>query len=301
MSRSGGAIAGSIVALVTPMTPDGGIDLDAYRALIDWHVEQGTDAISVVGTTGESATLDMEEHCHLIRIAVEQAAGRVPVIAGTGGNSTAEAIELSEYARHVGADASLSVVPYYNKPTQEGMIRHYRKIAETVDLPLILYNVPGRTVADLEHDSVLKLAQVPGIAGIKDATGNIARGTFLLRALPASFPLYSGDDATAAALMLAGAAGNISVTANVLPARMKALCDAARAGDAAAVRRLDDSLAWLNRALFVESNPIPVKWVLARMGRLQEAYRLPLCELDPRHHAQVWQAVLAAREDLLPV
>lgn len=282
-----GVISGSLVALVTPMYPDGRLDLAAFRNLIEWHISEGTDGIVVAGTTGESPTIDAEEHGELIRIAVEQAAGRLPIIAGTGANSTAEAIELTEFARHVGASASLSVVPYYNKPSQEGLYQHYRKIVETVDLPLILYNVPGRTVADLEHQTVLRLSQVPGVAGIKDATGNIARGLMLLRELPPSFAVYSGDDATASVLMLAGARGNISVTANVFPGLMKELCDAALRGAVQQTRELDHLLAPINRALFVESNPIPVKWVLAKLGHIQEGYRLPLLELDERFHDEV--------------
>lgn len=296
---SSSTIGGSLVALVTPMYPNGRLDLDAFRKLIDWHVEEGTDGIVVAGTTGESPTISPEEHGELIRLAVEHAAGRLPIIAGTGANSTAEAIELTEFARHVGASASLSVVPYYNKPSQEGLYRHYCKIAETVDMPLILYNVPGRTVADLEHQTVLRLAQVPGVVGIKDATGNIARGLMLLRDLPHSFSVYSGDDATAATLILAGARGNISVTANVLPGMMKALCDAALRGDIQQTRELDDLLAPINRALFIESNPIPVKWVLAQLGRIYEAYRLPLTELNQRFHTDVRLAMQSVDDKLI--
>ncbi|MDO9422464.1 MAG: 4-hydroxy-tetrahydrodipicolinate synthase [Herminiimonas sp.] len=294
LKTDNGGISGSLVALVTPMYPDGRLDLEAFRNLIEWHISEGTDGIVVAGTTGESPTIDTEEHGELIRIAVEQAAGRLPIIAGTGANSTAEAIELTEFARHVGASASLSVVPYYNKPSQEGLYRHYRKIVETVDLPLILYNVPGRTVADLENQTVLRLSQVPGVVGIKDATGNISRGLMLLRELPQSFAVFSGDDATASVLMLAGARGNISVTANVLPRLMKALCDAALRGAVQQTREIDNLLAPINRALFIEANPIPVKWVLAKLGHILEGYRLPLSELDERFHDEVRSAMQSA-------
>lgn len=292
VSGIGGTIRGSLVALVTPMRLDGALDIDAYRALIDWHIAEGTDGIVVAGTTGESPTISMEEHCALIRVAVERAHGRLPIIAGTGANSTSEAIELGEYARKIGAAASLSVVPYYNKPTQEGLYRHYRKLAETVDLPMILYNVPGRTVADLANATVLRLSQVPGIVGLKDATGDIARGILLMRELPAAFAVYSGDDATAAALILLGARGNISVAANVIPGLMKRLCSAALAGDAALVRTICRLVGPLNRALFLESNPIPVKWALAQFARISLAYRLPLTELAEEYHAEVRAAML---------
>lgn len=282
---------GSLVALVTPMHPDGSLDLDAYRALIDWHVAEGTDALVVVGTSGESPTVSIDEHAELIRIAVEHAAGRIPVIAGVGANSTDEAIHLSRHALKVGAQAGLSVVPYYNKPSQEGMYRHFRAVAEAVELPTLLYNVPGRTVADLSNETVLRLAQVPGIIGIKDATGDIGRGALLLREAPVSFQVLSGDDATAAALILLGGRGNISVTANVAPRLMHELCTAAAAGDVPKVRELNARLARLNKVLFVEANPIPVKWALAQMGRTKLGYRLPLCELGAAHHAAVRQAL----------
>jgi len=282
---------GSLVALVTPMQPDGSLDYAAYRSLIDWHVAEGTDALVVVGTTGESPTVSMDEHAELIRVAVEHAAGRIPVIAGVGANSTDEAIHLARHALAVGAQAGLSVVPYYNKPTQEGLYRHFRAIAEAVELPTILYNVPGRTVADMSNDTVLRLAQVPGIIGIKDATGDIGRGALLLREAPESFQVFSGDDPTAAALILLGARGNISVTANVAPRLMHDLCMAARAGDVPRVRELNARLARLNKALFVEANPIPVKWALAQMGRTALGYRLPLVELGESHHATVRQAL----------
>ena len=285
------AFQGSMVALATPMLPDGSLDLPAYRKLIDWHVQEGTDALVVVGTSGESPTVSMEEHAELIRVAVTHAAGRIPVIAGVGGNSTAEAIELSEYARKAGAQAGLSVVPYYNKPTQEGMYRHFRTIAEAVDLPSILYNVPGRTVADMSNDTVLRLAQVPGIIGIKDATGDIARGGWLLHHKPEAFQVFSGDDATAAALILLGARGNISVTANVAPRLMHDLCSAALAGDVARVRELNGRLAQLNKVLFVEANPIPVKWAMAEMGLVQSGCRLPLTPLNEQYHVVVRNAL----------
>jgi len=278
---------GSLVALVTPMHPDGALDREAYRALIDWHVEQGTDALVVVGTTGESPTVSMDEHAELIKIAVEHAAGRVPVIAGVGANSTAEAIHLARHAKAVGAAAGLSVAPYYNKPSQEGLYQHFRAIQEAVDLPTVLYNVPGRTVADIALETTLRLAQVPGIIGIKDATGDIARGSLLLREAPADFQVFSGDDATAAALILLGARGNISVTANVAPRLMHQLCVAARAGDVPRVRELNARLARLSSVLFVEANPIPVKWALAQMGRMPLGYRLPMVELAAAHHAAV--------------
>ncbi|MFY0477065.1 4-hydroxy-tetrahydrodipicolinate synthase [Achromobacter marplatensis] len=282
---------GSLVALVTPMQPDGSLDYAAYRSLIDWHVQEGTDALVVVGTTGESPTVSMEEHAELIRVAVEHAAGRIPVIAGVGANSTDEAIHLTRHAKTVGAQAGLSVVPYYNKPSQEGLYRHFRTIAEAVDLPTILYNVPGRTVADMSNETVLRLAQVPGIIGIKDATGDIARGGLLLREAPASFQVFSGDDPTAAALILLGARGNISVTANVAPKLMRDLCAAALAGDVPKVRELNAFLARLNKALFVEANPIPVKWALAEMGRSALGYRLPLVELGSQNHEVVRRAL----------
>jgi len=293
-ASSAPVFGGSMVALVTPMQPDGSLDYDAYRALIDWHVAEGTDALVVVGTTGESPTVAVDEHAELIRVAVEHAAGRVPVIAGVGANSTSEAIELAAHARRVGADAGLSVVPYYNKPSQEGLYRHFRKIQETVDLPTVLYNVPGRTVGDLAHDTVLRLAEVPGILGIKDATGDIGRGALLLRDVPAGFQVFSGDDPTAAALMLLGGRGNISVTANVAPRLMHELCAAAVAGDVARTRELNNRLARLNKVLFVEANPIPVKWALAEMGRTALGYRLPMVELGQAHHAAVRQALQEA-------
>lgn len=276
-----------MVALITPMQPDGSLDFEAFRKLIDWHVEQGTDALVVVGTTGESPTVNMDEHADLIEVAVEHAAGRVPVIAGVGGNSTAEAIHLTEHAKAVGAHAGLSVVPYYNKPTQEGMYQHFKAVAEAVDLPCILYNVPGRTSADMMNDTVLRLAQVPGIIGIKDATGDIARAGALLHNKPEHFQVFSGDDPTAAALILLGGRGNISVTANVAPRLMHDLCHAALQGDLPTVRQLNGRLARLNKVLFVESNPIPVKWAVAQMGLTQLGYRLPLTPLNESYQALV--------------
>jgi 4-hydroxy-tetrahydrodipicolinate synthase len=277
-------LTGSLVALVTPMLPDGSLDLPRFRALVDWHVEQGTDGLVIVGTTGESPTVTPEEHCLLIRTAVEQAAGRIPVIAGTGGNSTAEAIELTRCAKDAGAVAGLSVAPYYNKPTQEGLYRHFKAIAEAVDLPVLLYNVPGRTASDIANDTVLRLAQVPGVIGIKDATGNIERGTALIKQAPASFAVYSGDDASALALMLLGGKGVISVTANVAPKAMHEMCVAAQAGDLATAREINFKLLGLHQKLFVEANPIPVKWALAEMGLMGGGIRLPLTALSNQHH-----------------
>lgn len=274
-------IRGSIPALVTPMREDGAVDYAALRRLIDWHIAEGTDCISVVGTTGESPTVSVEEHCEIIRVTVEQAAGRVPVMAGCGANSTAEAIELARFAKKVGADCQLQVVPYYNKPTQEGQYQHFKAIAEaTGDLPIILYNVPGRSVADMAHETVLRLAQVPGIVGIKEATGNIERAQWLIRQAPEGFSIYSGDDPTAVALMLLGGHGNISVTANVAPRLMHELCMAAIAGDVARARAIQMQLLPVHKALFVEANPIPVKWAMARMGLIGSALRLPLTPLS---------------------
>ncbi len=287
-------LTGSLVALVTPMHADGGLDLSALRTLVDWHVEQGSDALVIVGTTGESPTVTPEEHCQLIRTAVEQAAGRIPVIAGTGANSTAEAIELSRCAKAAGAVAGLSVAPYYNKPTQEGLYRHFRAIAEAVELPLILYNVPGRTASDLANDTVLRLAEIPGVTGIKDATGNIERGCDLIKRAPAGFAVYSGDDASALALMLMGGQGVISVTANVAPALMHTLCAAAFGGDLDAARAAHYRLLGLHRHLFIEANPIPVKWALAEMGRIGAGIRLPLTPLSSAHHQTIRAALREA-------
>ena len=279
MNSSLSPIRGSIVALITPMLDDGSVDYAALRKLIDWHIAEGTDCIGVVGTTGESPTVSVEEHCEIIRVSVEQAAGRVPIMAGCGANSTREAIELARFAKTVGADCQLQVVPYYNKPTQEGQYQHFKAIAEAVDLPLVLYNVPGRSVADMAHDTVLRLASVPGIIGIKEATGNIERAQWLIKEAPAGFSIYSGDDPTAVALMLCGGHGNVSVTANVAPRLMHELCVAAIAGDVRAAMAIQFQLLSLHKALFVESNPIPVKWAVARMGLCKEALRLPLTPL----------------------
>ena len=287
-------LQGSLVALVTPMHEDGSLDLSGLRKLIDWHIAQGTDGIVIVGTTGESPTVGFEEHCELIRIAVDQAAGRVPVIAGTGANSTSEAITLTQCAEAAGAVAGLSVVPYYNKPTQEGLYQHYRTIAESVDLPLILYNVPGRTVADLSNDTALRLAQVPGIIGIKDATGNMERATDLIRRAPEGFALYSGDDASALPFMLLGGHGVISVTANVAPKLMHEMCVAAFAGNLQAARETNNKLIGLHSHLFVEANPIPVKWACAALGLIEAGMRLPLTPLSNQHHAIVRNALQQA-------
>lgn len=280
-------ISGSIVAIVTPMHEDGSLDFPGLRKLIDWHIAEGTDAIVIVGTTGESPTVTVDEHCELIKIAVEQSAKRIPIIAGTGGNSTAEAIELTRYAHEVGADASLLVVPYYNRPTQEGMYQHFKKIAESVEIPVILYNVPGRTVADMSNETMLRLASIPNIIGVKDATGNLARGTDLLRQAPPSFAVYSGDDATAMALMFCGARGNISVTANVAPRAMHELCVAAMSGRTAEAIAINNKLLPLHNKLFVEPNPLPVKWALTEMGLISSGIRLPLVNLSDEYHDTV--------------
>ncbi|MCF8156741.1 MAG: 4-hydroxy-tetrahydrodipicolinate synthase [Rhodoferax sp.] len=281
MNSPQGPITGSIVALVTPMQDDGSVDYPALRKLIDWHIAEGTDCIGVVGTTGESPTVNVEEHCEIIRISVEQSAGRVPIMAGCGANSTAEAIELARFAKKVGADCQLQVVPYYNKPTQEGQYLHFKAIAEAIDLPVVLYNVPGRSVADMAHDTVLRLAQVPGIVGIKEATGNIERAQWLIKEAPKGFAIYSGDDPTAVALMLCGGHGNVSVTANVAPRLMHELCVAAIAGNVQRAMEIQFQLLPLHKALFVESNPIPAKWAVARMGLCGHALRLPLTQLTP--------------------
>ncbi|HQR02670.1 MAG: 4-hydroxy-tetrahydrodipicolinate synthase [Proteobacteria bacterium] len=280
-------ITGSIPAIVTPMLVDGSLDLPGLRRLLDWHIAEGSDAFVVVGTTGESPTVDVEEHCTLIQTTVDHVAGRVPVIAGTGANSTREAIELAEFARQSGAVAHLSVVPYYNRPTQEGLYRHFKAIAEAVDLPLILYNVPGRTVADMHNDTTLRLAGVPGIVGVKDATGNIERGADLIRRAPRDFAIYSGDDGTALALMLLGGHGTISVTANVTPRLMHEMCSAALAGHLSDARKINDRLQGLHRQLFVEANPIPVKWAVQQLGLITEGIRLPLTPLSPECHDRV--------------
>lgn len=287
-------ITGSLVAIVTPMQEDGSLDLPALRKLIDFHAQEGTDGIVIVGTTGESPTVNVEEHCELIRVTVEHAAGRLPVIAGTGANSTAEAIELTEFAKKAGAHSVLSVVPYYNKPTQEGLYRHFKAVAEAVDIPVILYNVPGRTVADMSNDTTLRLAEVPGIIGIKDATGSIDRACDLIVRAPKDFALYSGDDMTCMASILLGFHGTISVTANVAPRLMHEMCVAASAGDAAKARDIHFRLLGLHRDLFCEANPIPVKWAVQQMGLSPAGIRLPLTPLAEANHERVRAAMRQA-------
>lgn len=284
-------IQGSLVAIVTPMHADGSLDLPCLRKLIDWHIAEGTDGIVIVGTTGESPTVSVEEHCELIRVAVEHTNKRVPIIAGSGGNSTAEAIVLTKFAKAAGADASLQVVPYYNRPTQEGMYQHFKKIAESVDIPVILYNVPGRTVADMSNETILRLAQVPGIIGVKEASGNIARDTDLIRLAPKSFAVYSGDDATAMALMFCGGKGNISVTANVAPRAMHDLCAAAMRGDIKEAIAINNRLIPLHNKLFIEPNPLPVKWAMMEMGLIPTGMRLPLVPLSEQYHEVVRAAM----------
>ncbi|MFM2396838.1 MAG: 4-hydroxy-tetrahydrodipicolinate synthase [Pseudomonadota bacterium] len=287
-------ITGSIVAIVTPMHEDGSLDWVAFRALIDFHIAEGSDAIVVVGTTGESPTVDLDEHEELIRVAVEHAAGRIPVIAGTGANSTKEAIELAAFSKKAGAVASLTVVPYYNKPTQEGLYQHFKAIAEAVDMPHILYNVPGRTGVDMSNGTVLRLAQIANIVGIKDATGDIERGSDLLQGAPKDFAIYSGDDASSLALILLGAHGTISVTANVAPKLMHEMCVAAMNGEVLKAREINFRLLSLHRHLFVEANPIPVKWAVARMGLMKNSLRLPLTPLSAGAQAVVETAMRQA-------
>jgi len=288
-------IRGSIVALVTPFNEDGTLDIPALRRLIDWHVTEGTDCINVVGTTGEAPTVHVDEHCQIIQIAVEQAAGRVPILAGCGANSTAEAITLARFAHQVGADGQLQVVPYYNKPGQEGIYRHFRAIAEAVgELPMVLYNVPGRTMADMQHETVLRLAEIPGIVGIKDATGDLARGQWLLRDAPEGFSVYSGDDTTAAALILCGGHGDISVTANIVPRLMHELCAAALAKDARIALAIQNRLLPLHRDVFIETNPIPVKWAMHRLGLIGKTLRPPMTELDAAHQPRLEAALQTA-------
>jgi 4-hydroxy-tetrahydrodipicolinate synthase len=284
-------IVGSIVALVTPMHDDGSVDYPALRRLIDWHIAEGTDCIGVVGTTGESPTVSVDEHCEIIRVSVEHAKGRVPIMAGTGGNSTREAIELSRFAKKVGADCTLSVVPYYNKPSQEGMYQHFKAIAEAADIPMVLYNVPGRTVADMQHETVLRLAQVPGVIGIKEATGNIERAQWLIKQAPKGFSIYSGDDGTAVALMLLGGHGNVSVTANVAPKAMHELCMAAIAGQTRDAAAIQMQLLPLHKSLFCESSPAPTKWAMQRLGLIGGGLRLPITPLTAAGQAQVEQAL----------
>ena len=295
MTLPSAPLTGSIVALITPLHEDTSVDYAALRKLIDWHIAEGTDCIGVVGTTGESPTVSVEEHCEIIRVSVEQAAGRVPVMAGCGANSTAEAIELAKFARGVGANSQLQVVPYYNKPTQEGQYQHFKAIAEaTGDLPIVLYNGPGRSVADMQHETVLRLAQVPGIIGIKEATGNIERAQWLIRDLPKNFAIYSGDDPTAVALMLCGGHGNISVTANVAPRLMHDLCAAALAGNIRRAMEIQFQLMPVHKNLFIEANPIPVKWAAARMGLCGGTLRLPMTPLSAHNEAAVETALRAS-------
>jgi 4-hydroxy-tetrahydrodipicolinate synthase len=295
MTKTFQPITGSIPAMVTPMLEDGSVDYASLRKLIDWHIAEGTDCIGVVGTTGESPTVNVEEHREIIRVSVEQAKGRVPIMAGCGANSTAEAIELAKFAKSVGADCQLQVVPYYNKPTQEGLYQHFKAIAEAVsDLPVILYNVPGRSVADMQHETVLRLAQVPGIVGIKEATGNIERAQWLIRDLPKEFAVYSGDDPSAVALMLCGGRGNVSVTANVAPRLMHELCVAAMAGNVQKAMEIQFKLMPMHKNLFVEANPIPVKWAMARMGLCGGTLRLPMTELSKSQQPVVEAAMRAS-------
>jgi len=295
MTKTFQPITGSIPAMVTPMLEDGSVDYASLRKLIEWHIAEGTDCIGVVGTTGESPTVNVEEHREIIRVSVEQAKGRVPIMAGCGATSTAEALELAKSAKSVGADCQLQVVPYYNKPTQEGLYQHFKAIAEAVpDLPVILYNVPGRSVADMQHETVLRLAQVPGIVGIKEATGNIERAQWLIRDLPKEFAVYSGDDPSAVALMLCGGRGNVSVTANVAPRLMHELCVAAMAGNVQKAMEIQFKLMPMHKNLFVEANPIPVKWAMARMGLCGGTLRLPMTELSKSQQPVVEAAMRAS-------
>lgn len=286
-------ISGSYVAIVSPMHADGSLDFPRFRQLIEWHIAEQTDGLVVVGTTGESPTVTVDEHCALIEFAVKAAAGRIPVVAGTGANSTSEALELTEQAKKLGASASLSVVPYYNKPSQEGLYRHFKTIAEAVDLPMLLYNVPGRTVADLSNETVLRLAQVPGIIGLKDATGDLVRHIELVRKLPqgSGFALMSGNDDIALPYILLGGHGVISVTANLAPRAMHELCVAAREGRLQEGRAINDRLMPLHTRLFVEANPVPVKWALAELGRIEHGLRLPLCEPSANSQAIIRNAL----------
>jgi len=285
---------GSMVALVTPMQPDGAVDVAALKRLIDFHVERGTNAIVSVGTTGESATLDFDEHCEVMRMTVDHAAGRVPIIGGSGANSTREAIALTRCAEQAGVDACLLVTPYYNKPTQEGLYRHHKTIADAVPVPQILYNVPGRTACDMQPETVARLADIPNIVGIKEATGDVERAREILRLCGDRVDVYSGEDATGLDVMLAGGKGVISVTTNVAPAEMRAMCDAALAGDAVRAREINDRLMPVHKALFLESNPIPVKWALMEMGLIGEGIRLPLTPLSERFHEPLRDALRSA-------
>jgi 4-hydroxy-tetrahydrodipicolinate synthase len=287
-------LTGSLVALVTPMDVNGDIDFPTLRKLVDWHIEQGTNGIVAVGTTGESPTVDVEEHIAIVRTVVEQAAGRVPVIAGTGANSTREAIHLSNQALAVGANYGLSVVPYYNKPTQAGLFLHFKTIAENTALPTLLYNVPGRTACDLSNDTALQLAQLPNIVGIKDATGNLERAAELIKRAPKDFAIYSGDDASTLPFILIGGHGTISVTANVAPQAMSQMCAAAATGDIAKAKTINDTLQGLHRHLFIEANPIPVKWALEKMGKIPAGIRLPLTRLSDNAQAVLFAAMQTA-------
>jgi 4-hydroxy-tetrahydrodipicolinate synthase len=288
------AIVGSIVALITPMSEDGSVDYPTLRKLIDWHIAEGTDCICVVGTTGESPTVSIDEHCEIIRVAVEHAAGRVPIMAGAGGNATSEAIELSRFAKQVGANCTLQVVPYYNRPSQEGIYRHFRTIAEAVDIPMVLYNVPGRTVADMQGETALRLAQVSGIVGIKEASGDIARAAWLIKHAPQGFAIYSGDDGTAVALMLLGGQGNVSVTANVAPRLMHELCVAAVEGNVRRATEIHLRLLPLHSELFCEPSPAPTKWAMAQLGLCANSVRLPILPLTEGGQATVQRALLAS-------
>lgn len=285
-------ITGSLVAIVTPMHSDGSVAWESLENLIEFHIENDTAAIVIVGTTGESATLDMVEHEEVIKFTVDKAQKRIPIIAGTGGNSTAEAIHLTQAAKRVGADGALIVTPYYNKPPQEGLYQHFKTIAEAVDIPQYLYNVPGRTACDLLPETVLRLAEIDNIVGIKEATGDLERAKFLIEHVPEGFAVYSGDDMTALDLILLGGQGDISVTANVSPKAMASMCSAALSGDEAMARRLNDSLMPLHEKLFVEANPIPVKWALNLMGLIPDGIRLPLVWLDEQHHETVTKAMM---------
>jgi 4-hydroxy-tetrahydrodipicolinate synthase len=295
MTTSFQPIKGSIPALATPMLSDGSVDYPTLRQLIDWHIAEGTDCICVVGTTGESPTVSVQEHREIIRVAVEQADQRIPIMAGCGANATSEAIELAQFAQSVGADCQLQVVPYYNRPTQEGLYQHFKAIAQAVPgLPIVMYNVPGRTVADMQHETVIRLAQVPGIVGIKEATGNLERAQWLIRDVPAGFAVYSGDDPTAVATMLCGGSGNISVTANIAPRLMHELCMAALAGDIAKAMAIQFKLMPVHKNLFVEANPIPVKWAMQRMGLCNGTLRLPLTPVSPSFEPVVEAALHAS-------
>ena len=287
-------ITGSIVALVTPMHANGDVDWDALERLLDLHIEAGTAAIGAVGTTGESATLDVSEHCQVIEFCIKHCAGRIPIVAGTGSNSTREAIYFTEAAAAAGADACLLVTPYYNRPSQRGLYEHFKRIAETVAVPQILYNVPGRTAVDMGNDTVIRLVELDNIVGIKDATGDVARGKELIERCGKEIAIYSGDDATAMELMLAGGSGNISVTANVAPSRMAELCRVALAGEREKAETINSQLAPLNKALFLEANPVPVKWAMLQKGLIEEGIRLPLAALDEQFHAQVLEALETA-------